>query len=324
MRTLFATTLWLSLGSSAWAIDIPTVPVRNSSNAPDTTGFGAVPYNYRIGTLEVTNTQYAEFLSAKAASDPFGLYDTRMDIDGIGGITQGGSSPNYSYSLKPGMENKPVVFVDWYDCLRFANWLHNGQGNGDTETGAYSVNGFIPSGPGPPFPPLIPRNPNARWFLPSWNEWYKAAYYNPQTESYFEYPTASDTAPTAEAPPGGSNSANYESVVGALTDAGAYAESYSPHGTFDQGGNVAEWSDWNPTFLGVCLLGGSYIQLLGGEADDLSAAGFRNVFLTSDLLPGSAQYTGFRIAAVPEPPTLAMALIAFAALAAFVRRHRQR
>ena len=39
---------------------------------------GGVNYNYQIGTYEVTGSQYTEFLNAKAASDPYGLYNTYM------------------------------------------------------------------------------------------------------------------------------------------------------------------------------------------------------------------------------------------------------
>ena len=31
--------------------------------------------------------------------------------------------------------------MSWYDAARFTNWLHNGQGSGSTETGAYTLNG---------------------------------------------------------------------------------------------------------------------------------------------------------------------------------------
>ena len=82
---------------------------------------------YRISTTEVTNAQYAEFLNAKAATDPNALYNTSMG-SGFGGITRSGSSGSYSYSAIAGRENMPVNFVSFYDSLRFANWLGNGQG----------------------------------------------------------------------------------------------------------------------------------------------------------------------------------------------------
>ncbi|HTM53925.1 MAG TPA: hypothetical protein VL175_07830 [Pirellulales bacterium] len=85
---LFAATSLFA--GQARAITIDTVPVHSANNAGDVQPFGtfgSVPYNYRIGTTEVTNAQYAAFLNAKAASDPLGLYNTSMAA-GLGGIAR--------------------------------------------------------------------------------------------------------------------------------------------------------------------------------------------------------------------------------------------
>ena len=55
-----------------------------------------------------------------------------------GAISRSGSGP-YSYSVRPGYANKPVVNVSWYDAVRFVNWLQSGEGNGDTESGTYTI-----------------------------------------------------------------------------------------------------------------------------------------------------------------------------------------
>jgi hypothetical protein len=60
----------LLIASSASAVTMDWTPIGNPGNASDNTGFGAVGYAYHIGTYEVTNTQYAEFLNARAVSDP--------------------------------------------------------------------------------------------------------------------------------------------------------------------------------------------------------------------------------------------------------------
>jgi len=296
--------LVVAVAVPATAVTIPTVPVGNAGNTADTevmttdgtTGYGSVAYNYRIGTTEVSNAQYAEFLNAKAASDPMGLYNTLMGSF-FGGIARSGSSGAFTYATIAGRGAKPVNFVSWYDSIRFANWLNNGQGTGDTETGAYTLLG---GGPGPLNGGSITRNAGATWFLASEDEWYKAAYYDPSDSSYFDYPTASNSAPTAEAPPGGSNSANYSPALGVLTDIGAYTASTSPYGTFDQGGNVLEWNEALTVGLFRGLRGGTYID----DSDSLLAS------YRFDLLSAvEINYIGFRVATVPEPSTGVLAIV---------------
>jgi Sulfatase-modifying factor enzyme 1 len=217
---------------SASAVVIETVPVRNQGNPADTTtGHGAVGYAYRIATHETTNSEYVDFLNAKDPTglDTLDLYHTEMAGSVVVDLANATGS---KYSLISGRENRPVNFISWFDAIRFANWLNNGQGDSDTESGAYLLLGGTPT---PSNANSISRQPGATVFLPSENEWYKAAYYSPSTTSYFQYPTSSNMVPTAEDPPGGTNSDNYDSVVGHLTDVGAYIFSPSPYGTFDQG-----------------------------------------------------------------------------------------
>ena len=223
------------------AITLDWVTVGAPGNVCDPTGggncFGAVGYTYRIAKYEVTNAQYAAFLNAKAASDPLALYNTGMAI--WSGITRSGSPGSYTYAVVPGRENVPVVNVSFFDALRFANWLHNGQGNGGTETGAYTLLG----GTATPSNPLVERNSDATVFLPNDAEWYKAAYFNTASATFYDYPAGTDTQIVCSAPSAAPNTANCGAASVGFTAVGSYAGSPSPNGTFDQGGNASEWID---------------------------------------------------------------------------------
>jgi|CXWL01.1.fsa_nt_gi formylglycine-generating enzyme required for sulfatase activity len=322
--------------SHAGLITIDTVPVGNPGNAGELTGtgaggfgltatVGAVSYDYRIGTYEVTNDQYVEFLNNKAVSDPLGLYNANMNSNPRGGITQNGVSGGYSYMSKPNMGDKPVNYVSWYDTIRFANWLHNGQGTGDTETGAYTLLGGTPA---PSNGASIIRNPGATWFLTNENEWYKAAYHQPaaqggDSDDYWLYPTASNTIPTIAAanPMGvilnpGSNVANYDlgadwnSLNGNVTTVGsAGLSSAGFYGTFDQGGNLWEWNEFSfGSGVRGARGGGWGIPELGTSGQDLAAYTRGSVGNSVGGSSYEANDTGFRVATIPEPGTLSLLL----------------
>ncbi len=297
-------------------ISIETVPIGNAGNTPDNRGrgpVGAVDYEYRIGKYEVTNAQYAAFLNAKAAiGDPLGLYSPSAIIR----IGNGTEDDPYTYGVDVTWANKPVDHASWYDAIRFVNWLHNGQGNGDTETGAYTLGPIRDNGI-PLFPNSITRNAGATWWLPNRDEWYKAAFYDPTLSNdaggYWDYPTGSNIAPIAEAPPGGANSANFGNIGIGYTDVGAYIDSPSPYGTFDQGGSVWEWTDTRTSTTSRALAGGSWFE--GSEF--LSASIF--------AVNGGLSITrGFRVATVPEPSSLVLTSVGGIAMAGLALRQRKR
>src|SRR3954470_3096764 len=196
--------------TTARAVTIDMLTVGNPGNGPDTrydaTGFGSVDHVYQIGKYEVTAGQYTEFLNAVADADPNGLYNTAM-ADPIGSlganIQRFGSSPNFNYSVAADWANRPVNYVNFWDAARFANWLHNGQptgaqGPGTTEDGAYhDVDDQHSFG----------RNIGAKFFIPTDDEWYKAAYHKNDgtTGNYWDYPSSSNNAPINTLPDPGNH-----------------------------------------------------------------------------------------------------------------------
>ena len=317
-RTLVSLTLLCALSllwpMAATAITLTTVPVGNPGNAADSANSGSVPgigsvsYNYSIGQYDVTVGQYTAFLNAVAGTDPYHLYNSSMASDlNIAGISRSGSSGSYSYSVV-GSANHPITYVSWGDAARFANWLANGQPIGGetlstTEDGSYYLNGATTT----TLLNGVTRNANASWVIPTENEWYKAAYYNPGNSSYYQYPFSSSMMPTS-APPG--STANAGNIYGAgyavtgspglsstqnyLTDVGAYTASASPYGAFDMGGDVFQWNDALISG-GRGLRGGSWTGYFGYLASSYRTSltpisennffGFRLVTLGTSVVP---------------------------------------
>jgi formylglycine-generating enzyme required for sulfatase activity len=287
-------------GQASFGSPLEMVIINKPRNADDQFHAGGVAYNFRIGKYEVTNAQYTDFLNVKALVDPLQLYSTEMQSSDNGGIARTGVSGSYHYTVKAGMGDKPATFVNWYDAARFANWMHNGRGNGDTESGAYTLLGGTPI---PSSAASIRRNSGARWFIPNFDEWHKAAYFDPATSSYSLYPMRSDTPPTAELAPGGTNSGNFDGILSTALSVGSYVNSPSFFGTFDQGGNVWEWNENTYFSDSRGHSGGSWSHY--DQASSLSAQG--SWALAAEL---GRDLTGFRMGAIiPEPATLAMLFV---------------
>ena len=292
------------------------VTVDDANNPPDLrySGKGAVSYSYDIGEFEVTGGQYCEFLKAVAATDTHDLYSASMSgARGACMIQQNGSPGSYTYSVDLNHANRPVNYVCFWDACRFVNWLTNGQPTGSqdantTEDGSYCLNGQT----GTDGRTIQRKTQRGRYFVPSENEWYKTAYYDPGKAGgagYWDFPTLGNTAPTAELPPGSAEpngSANYNAVdqANGITEVGAYDQSPSAYATFDQGGNVQEWDE---TIVNLGL-GWASRQLLGGgflsTGPDLRANASSNHFPNFE-----DEDIGFRVVEVPEPATLSLLAI---------------
>ena len=311
-RTILAALTVLVLGNiGAKADDFGTggntfvlafTTVGDPGNAADTTGdpnpAGSVGYIYRIGTYEVS-----EDMVTKA--NTVGNLEISMDSRGV---------------------NQPATGVSWNEAARFVNWLNFNGGFSlaykfTTQPGdvGYSANenltlwqsgdaGYDAANPY--------RNSNAQYFLPSTDEWYKAAYYDGGSSSYYDFATGSNSAPTEVAGGTGSGTAVYGAQGGPadITNAGGL----SPYGTMGQGGNVFEW---NETAASGSPTAGSSRGRRGGSwsfVDYYMRSSTRvNVGPTNE-----SDIVGFRVASVvPEPST--MALIAFGGAGCLAWRRRK-
>ncbi len=303
--------------SNSSTITYPLVSVGNPGNESDpATDFGSVAYPYQIGKYDVTIGQYTIFLNAVAKTDTYELYNPNMGTDlNSAGITRTGSSGNYVYSVMMNggsSANRPITYVTWLDAARFANWMANGQPTGiqnstTTENGAYNLNGAMDGNA--VVKNLI--NPNTgespTYYIPSYNEWYKAAFYSPKKNSgaggYYLYATESDTAPgnTVGSAP---NQANYflstlfsvtqspdylYAAQNYLTDVGAFSGSASYYGTFDQDGNVYQWNDLDGAPVPYRGLAGGYWFSASSTLQPLT--------YNTNAINATDNGTGFRLAA---------------------------
>lgn len=324
IRRMKTTALFLGFLSAvllgaAHAVIVQTVTVGDLGNPNDTTDYGGVSSTYAIGTYEVTLLQYTAFLNAVGATDTNALYNPSMGGDlNIAGISRSGASGSFAYSVI-GDGDRPVTYVSWFDAARFTNWMHNGQPTGlqtasTTENGAYALLG---ANSGVEFSKSL----GAQYWVPDESEWYKAAYYQPlaaggDTDGYWLYPTASNAIPNsrngsitdansgnfirddgiANGFNGGyavTNSTTLSDSQNYLTPVGAFTQADSYYGTFDQGGNVAEWNDAVISGSSRGVRGGSW----GFDESGLQAS-FRNSGLDPDF---EFLRLGFRVATVPEP-----------------------
>jgi sulfatase modifying factor 1 len=334
---------FLPFGSIANAGVIEWVTVGDPGNTADTGGYGDVSTSFLIMKYEFTNQHYTNFLNSVAATtDPYSLYNVGMG-SGAGGISFDPLAASGSkYAVRSNMGDKPVSNVSWFDAARVSNWLMNGAtSSSSTETGAYTlVSGQI-SGTAPAV------NPGATFYVPSDDQWYKAAFYKGAgtNAGYWEYatqvtgtaPTAVNATPTGNGTSGGvsplttgnfanwNRDADWNSLDGNTTTVGTNGGP-SAYGTFDMSGNMFEWND-------LTGAAGSLRAIRGG-----GWSWFRSDFLSSDFIYSldaatEAEDIGFRLASpvsgpsgVPEidPATGGSALSLVAGVLAMIEQRRRR
>ena len=220
------TTETFGSGTNQFTIDF--VQIGNPGNPADTTGSpnpaGSVNYVYNLGKYEVSRDMIDK------ANAVGGLGITMKDMTAYGGNRANSpAAPDWG----------------WGNAMKFVNWLNTSKGYQTAYNTDY-LGRFTLWGAGQYTGNNQYRHKDAYYFLPSVDEWYKGAYYDPNKEGgpgYWKFATMSDTKPIAVS--GGTilGTAVYGQSVSTgpadVTNAGGL----SAYGTMAQGGNLWEWTE---------------------------------------------------------------------------------
>jgi hypothetical protein len=253
----------VTFGSGANSFNMEFVTIGNPGNAADTGGApnpaGSVGYTYDIGKFEVSE-------------DMIDKFNASQSLQIIKGSTRG--------------PNMPAAGISWNVSARFVNWLNTSTGYQPaynfTTSGYYDDLTVWTAADTADYDPSNPyRSKRTKYVLPSIDEWYKAAFYDPNKSGgagYWLYPTGSDTPPTPVSSGTLAGTAVYQQQNPAEVNK---TGGLSPYGVMGLGGNANEWQEES---YDLANRNGSDARIFRG--------GF---FLTDNAVPGYLSSRAYRV-----------------------------
>jgi len=281
---------WFGSGDNAFEIEFVTigepgnpadtvVPRPTSDPLPS----GTVDYFYRMAKYEISEEIIAK---ANALSESAGQpLDLEVDVE---------RGPR-----------KPATGLSWFDAARFVNWLNEDQGapvaykfdeQNQFQLWAPGDLGYNPENPY--------RNTRACYFLPSADEWHKAAYYDPVNDRYWLYPYGSDDPPIPVASGTDPGTAVYNQDGPADVQ---LAGGENLFGLVGMAGNVIEKEETHVSLINDTV--GGRRGSRGGWWTPLLPTNFASSFRNSALASANSGVAGIRIASIPEPGAMLLALL---------------
>jgi formylglycine-generating enzyme required for sulfatase activity len=239
--------------------------IGEAGNTADTSGYGAVNYEYKISDHEVT---IAEFNASGAGDGDEGYWNDGTRTVGV---------------------NAPAVNISWYEAVKYCNWLTSG----DVYLGAYTHDG------GGAFTGIDRAAAIAThgtvYVLPTEDEWYKAAYWTGnESDPWSLYANGTDTTPTW----GTTNGWNYYNGEDYAYGGDAWPVGYGAqeqNGTYDMMGNVWEWTETMYDASRRVGRGGGY----GSNSTEMNSSVRGKTYPYSE-----GNNSGFRVVMIPEPSTM--------------------
>lgn len=218
MRVVMADTLTLPPGVPAPSFVNDMIVVDDINNGNDSTGYGNVPYEYRVSQTQITVGDWVAFLNAVDPSDNLNLKSSYTHKNPGWGSWIPYQHNGSSWSVKSPYNNGvielsssdaaqlPVDGISLNQVARYMNWLATGNINqgaftfSNNSNGNSNITGFDATYPGPR--------------LPLENELYKAMYWHNGSNAYRLYPNGSNSAPSA---------ANVDTLTGDYTTSSSTA-----------------------------------------------------------------------------------------------------
>jgi hypothetical protein len=284
-----------TFGSGANQFTIDFVPIGNPGNGNDATGpdytgdgglyatpYGGVPYEYRMAVTEAPT----DWITKATA---LGLANVIADAYGA---------------------SQPAANMTWYEAAAFVNFLNTSTGH----QAAYQLTGvtaLTPWASGDAWQlggENLYRHKDAYYFLPSEDEWYKAAYHKNDgvTANYWDYATGSNRSPIAVSSGTAAETVVYnQPFPGQGPAAVKNAGGLSAYGTMGQSGNVWEWNESDSD--GINNSASRSRTFRGGEWASPVRTVSSRAHNFGNPVAGDGSI-GFRVASVPEPSSTVLIL----------------
>jgi formylglycine-generating enzyme required for sulfatase activity len=211
--------------------------------------YGGVDYAYRLARTEVTIGQHAEFVAAYA---PYYIADNPVGFSASRRFTGDGmfmfyNAPSGAFEIELRDSADTPTTIGFAYAARLVNWLHNDKATdrASFETGVYDLSTFVVD-ENRIAQHDVTRPADARFWIPSQDEWVKAAYWDPRKDGnaggYWQYPNTSDGESRPGLPADGGERNAGDDDFGFPLPVGSYPDVQSPWGVLDMAGGQEEWT----------------------------------------------------------------------------------